>query len=82
MNVTNHRILGRNFFEIFHKVLNVTTKVIADIITSEDFLSLHWEQAIEILDLITRTNGAWHTQEANRRANSYAISASSSREPR
>lgn len=48
-----------------------------DIITSKAFISLRFEQAMKILDRITKTKSGWHTQEVERRASTYTIRVSS-----
>lgn len=50
MTMPNHRILGRTLLKIFYRALKENTKVGVDTITGKDFMILHWELTVEILD--------------------------------
>lgn len=56
--------------------MNANTKVIADIITDEDFIGLWWEEATMNIDCNTKTNPGWHTYDGEKSIGTYVIGAS------
>lgn len=54
INITYHKILGRNFVEIFCGVLNENTKAVANTIIDRDFMSLWYDLAEKILHRISK----------------------------
>lgn len=71
----NNQISWRNFCEIFYRFLNTNTKVIVDTITCGVFISLHLEQAAEILNWVSKVNWGWHSKEKERGSGTYDISS-------
>ena len=75
--VPNHKILGKTLVEIFYRALNVSSKVVENIIIGGAFMGLHWKVASEILHRVSVTNQGWNNREANRGSCTYAIGTSS-----
>lgn len=69
----NHKIPDNSLLEIFYGSLNNNTKAATDIVAEGALMSHLWEQAVIILDKVTKTNRAWYPREAKATAGTYAI---------
>lgn len=75
MKVPNHKIPNYSLLERFYNALDSNANGVEDTITRGAFMKNTFEEATETLDIVMKTNRAWHTRELEASAGTYVLAS-------